>query len=318
MSDPLVSVVLPTYERPERLRRAVRSVVDQTYENVELLVVDDHSPTPAAESLSDVDLGGTETRHVRHERNRGANEARNTGIRRSDGAYVAFLDDDDEWKPTKIQKQVEAFEASGPDLGVVYTGSEFRYDEYTRQVAYDHAGDVTTDILSGESFGSFSTLLVDRETIEEAGLPDASFPSWQDREWLLRLSTCCTFEPVTELLTVRWCLDTGDRINDNFEEKCDVSYPRFIEKHRDLAASYGRLYERKFVASLSEILGQAALNHGRYADARKYLLRACYYYPFRKRNVAYALVALGGGYSYRPVSRLVRGLHGLGDGEIPK
>jgi len=311
MSSPLVSVVLPTYERPDKLRRAVRSVADQMYEPLELVVVDDASPTPATESLSGMDLDGLETEYIRHEHNRGANEARNTGIGASEGEYVAFLDDDDEWLPTKLEQQVEAFERAGPDVGVVYTGIEYEHGGYTRTEINEHRGDVTTDILDGQSFGTFSTLMVRRQTVDEAGLPDTAFPSWQDREWLLRLSTYCKFEPVTEPLTIRWVDDSGDRITDNFEEKRDVSYPRFLGKHRGLAASYGEVYERKLIASLSKILGKRALNCGYYADARKFLLRSLYYYPRSFETLVYALAALGGRYSYKPLSYLVRSLHGI-------
>jgi len=315
MSNPLVSVVLPTYERPDRLCRAATSVAAQTYDRVELVVVDDCSSTPASKTLADVPFDSLTVRHVRHETNKGANEARNTGIARADGEYIAFLDDDDEWKPEKIEQQVATFDQADSETGVVYTGSEYRHDGYERVVLYTHHGDVTRDLLAGRTFGNFSTLMVQRSVIDEAGPPDTAFPSWQDREWLLRLSTCCAFEPVKEPLTIRWCMGTGDRIADNYADKRDISYPRFIEKHRDLAASYGWIYERKFVASLSAILGQAALEQGSYADARKYLLRSCYYYPFRKRNLVYALASLGGEYSYGPLSRLARTLHELFDTE---
>jgi glycosyltransferase involved in cell wall biosynthesis len=308
MTDPPVSVVLPTYGRPDRLRRAAESVVDQTYGNVELVVVDDCSPTPATESLASVDLDGIELSCFRHEENRGANVARNTGIRNAAGTYIAFLDDDDEWKPAKLERQVETFERGGPDLGVVYTGSEFRYGDYTRTVTYTSSGDVTTDILVGRSFGKFSSLMIRRDVIDQAGLPDPDLPSWQERDWLLRLSEHCTFEPVAEPLTVRWCGE-DDRIADNFEAKRDVTYPRFLEKHRDLAASYGRRYERRFVASLADMLGRSALKNGYYADARKYLLRACYCYPFETKRFVYALASLGGAYSYESIRRVVHAVH---------
>ena len=97
---PLVSVVLPTYDRPALVRKAVASVGAQTYPNVELLVVDDCSPTPVEQALEGLSLGPSiAVRVLRHEENRGGNAARNTGIRVAAGEYVAFLDDDDRWHP---------------------------------------------------------------------------------------------------------------------------------------------------------------------------------------------------------------------------
>lgn len=311
MPNPLVSVVLPTYKRPDRLRRAARSVSEQTYQNIELLVVDDCSPTPARDSLSSVPLGDVEVTHIRLRTNSGANQARNTGIRNASGEFVAFLDDDDEWKPQKIQRQVEIFQRAESDVGVVYTGAEYMHGEYSRTEIYDSRGDVTRDLLMGESLGEFSMFMVRRDVIKSAGLPDPNLPSWQDREWSLRLSENCAFEPVTEPLTVRWCGDDTERISDNYEEKRDISYPYLLDKHRGLAASYGWRYERGFVASLSDLLGRTALRNGYYRDARRYFLKACYYYPVSTDRLLYAAVSLGGNYTYTPLSRLVRTLHGL-------
>lgn len=310
MSSPLVSVVIPTYGRPEYLRRAVKSVVEQEYERLELVVVDDCSPTPARESLSELALEDLQVNIVRHDQNQGANVARNNGIRESSGAYVGFLDDDDIWEPTKVRKQVAAAEAAPDDVGVVYTGSKYIYDDYEAVRTYDVTGDVTEDILAGRSMGNFSTLLVDRAVIEAAGLPDPDLPSWQDRDWLLRLSEHCRFETVAEPLTVRWCQEGYDRINENFETKRDITYPRFLEKHRELAASYGAVAERKFVASLSQSLGYNALKHGYYRDARRYLLKSLYYYPLGTERLLLALASLGGGYSYRPVRWLAKAIRG--------
>jgi glycosyltransferase involved in cell wall biosynthesis len=300
------------------LRNAVESVAEQTYDDIELLVVDDHSPTPAEETLSGCSFGDMRVTCIRHSENRGANEARNTGIRHANGEYVAFLDDDDDWDPTKIERQVETFRRAEDDVGVVYTGSEYVYDDYERTVIFSVTGDVTTDILTGKSVGEFTTLMVEHDVIEEAGLPDTRFPSWQDREWQLRLSEHCRFEVVPEALTTRRRVTEDDRISDNYEEKRDVSYPLFLEKHRDTAAAYGLRYERAFVASMSEGLGQCALKNGYYADARKYLLKSLYYDPFEKSRWIYAIVSLGGKPTYRSAHELARTAHKIRSSPIEK
>lgn len=302
---PLVSVVLPTYGRPERLRRAVESVAAQTYDDLRLVVVDDHSPIPSEEVLNGVSLDGLVVEHIRHKENRGANAARNTGIRESDGDFVAFLDDDDEWKPEKIQRQVETFRSASDRVGFVYTGTEFHYDGYTRTNISRACGNVTKDIFRGASFAQFSGVMVRRDVIDAAGLPDERFPSWQDREWYLRLSLHCEFKPVPEPLTVRH-RDGDDTISTNYEEKRDVSYPMFIEKHRSLAASYGRRYERALIASLSESLAGAAVKNGYYADARRYYLKSIAYDPFSVWRWVNFLAIIGGRRTHRPVSKLAQ------------
>ena len=303
MSDPLVSVVLPTYNRPETLARAVATVTDQTYAPVELVVVDDCSERPAADVLADLDTGGLDTvTCVRHAENRGANAARNTGIREADGAFVAFLDDDDRWGPAKLDRQVAAFEEGGERVGLVYTGARYVYDDGERVIVTDVRGDATEAILQGESIAEFSAVMVRASVVERAGLPDERFPSWQDHEWFLRLSLHCEFEVVPEPLTVRhW--DHDGRIGQNFEKRRDVSFPLFVEKHRDLAREYG--LENRFVASLLETLVIDAAQNGRYGQARDLALRTIRTDPTFLAPWLYLLACLGGGLTYRPAQRLM-------------
>ncbi|WP_191906219.1 MULTISPECIES: glycosyltransferase family 2 protein [unclassified Haloarcula] len=318
MPNPLVSVVLPTYKRPDKLRSAARSVADQTYSNIELIVVDDHSPQPAADTLAGESLKGIEINCVRHQENRGANQARNTGIQRADGEYIALLDDDDEWDPEKIARQASEMEESADSVGVVYTGCEYDYGDYTREVIFTTEGNVTKELLLGESFGEFSTLMVATDIIPQAGLPDERFPSWQDREWLIRLSLHAEFRVIPKALTRRDCPQGTDRISNNYTEKRDTSYPLMVEKHRALAARYGRKYERAFLASLLFILGQEALRARAYSDARTQLLKSVYYWPFRTDRWMFALAALGGRFSYKPAKSAMKTLNSVKNEAITK
>ncbi|WP_434531776.1 glycosyltransferase family 2 protein [Haloarcula sp. NS06] len=318
MPNPLVSVVLPTYKRPDKLRGAARSVANQTYSNIELIVVDDHSPQLAADTLAGEPLESIKVNCVRHQENRGANQARNTGIERAEGEYIALLDDDDAWDSEKIARQVAELEDSADGVGVVYTGCEYDYGDYTRDVIFTAEGNVTKDLLLGESFGEFSTLMVAADIIPQAGLPDERFPSWQDREWLIRLSLHTEFRVIPEVLTYRHCPEEADRISNNYAEKRDISYPLMVEKHRELAARYGRKYERAFLASLLFILGQEALRTRAYSDARTHLLKSVYYWPFRTDRWLFALASLGGRFSYMPAKNAMKTLNSIKSEAITK
>lgn len=103
-SLPLVSVVIPTHNRSSRLVRAVDSVLRQTYSRLEIIVVDDCSSDNTAEAIARLD--DSRIRYVRHDHNLGGAAARNTGIRLAQGEFIAFLDDDDEWEPTKTEEQL--------------------------------------------------------------------------------------------------------------------------------------------------------------------------------------------------------------------
>ena len=296
---PTVSVVIPTYGRPNRLRAAVESVRAQTYDDVELVVVDDCSPAPAEETLGDVPRRGlARLEVVRHAENRGANAARTTGIEAASGEFLAFLDDDDRWREGKLTAQVRAFEEGGEAVGAVCTGTEYHGPQGTVTKVPTSNGDVTRDVLMGEPFGEFSALMVRRSVVERAGLPDAEFPSWQDREWYVRLSNHCEFRSLPALLTVR-DIEHADRISHDYETKRDVSYPLFLSKHRDLARSYGRRCERRFVATLNATLGRSAIRSERYGAARTHFARALKWDPTLTECYPYLLASLGGRYTYR-------------------
>jgi len=99
--------------------RAIQSVLDQTYEDFELIVVDDGSTDNTEEVVKN--FGNDKIRYIRHEENKGAAAARNTGIRAARGEYIGFQDSDDEWLPVKLEKQIKVFETAPPEVGVVYT-----------------------------------------------------------------------------------------------------------------------------------------------------------------------------------------------------
>lgn len=301
-ADPRVSVVITTYNRPELLPDAVESARQQTYDDVEIVVVDDGSETPATEVLGET----SDVTVVRHEENQGANAARNTGIRESNGEFIAFLDDDDSWHPEKLCRQVEAF--SGEEVVVVYTGSRSVDDDgaVVSRFKPTMRGNVATDLFEGAQIGGFSLIMVRRSAIEDAGDLDERFPSWQDREWYVRLSLVGTFEYVdAPLVTHR---SPEDQISKDFERKRDVSYPLFLEKHRPTARQFGPKYERRLVASLSLTLGASALYCGHHRDAVRYLVKSLTRYPASPRAVAYLVLALGGDRTYSGAQRLKRRL----------
>jgi glycosyltransferase involved in cell wall biosynthesis len=115
--NPIVSVVIPTRNRPELVLRAVRSALGQTYRNLEIVVVVDGPDAQTVGAL--VDLGESSVRICHLAESVGGAEARNEGVRAATGEWIAFLDDDDEWLPTKIEKQVKAAVQSGNPLAIV-------------------------------------------------------------------------------------------------------------------------------------------------------------------------------------------------------
>lgn len=311
-TDPLVSVVVPTYDRPDLLVEAVESVATQTYSPIELVVVDDRSPTPAAEAVSAVDTAAlSHVECLRHDENRGANAARATGLGAARGRYVAFLDDDDRWTPPVVSRYVDAFEAGGPEVGLVCIGVKI-LNESGEQIGShlpEIEGDALEALLAGTLVGSFSRFAVRSSVVEQAGPPDERLPSWQDWEWQFRLAQHYDFAAVPELLVVR-TEGSHEQISDDFVERRDVSYPLILERHRAAVAAHGPRAEARFEALLSRTLAFAALRTGHYLSAFRYLFRSLRYDPTAPETYLYLGLASGGPVSHRLARKVKRTLSG--------
>lgn len=181
----LVSVIIPTFNRPWCLRNAVRSVFEQTYPHFEVIVVDDGSSVPAADVL--IHFRDSRLKVLRHDTNQGISVARNTGIAEAQGPWIALLDDDDTWKPKKLRVQLGYMlrQAAGADASVTeFVGKNSGHVSCScrreRKIGMAHA------ILSWIGVGLGSTLLVRRGVFNSVGPFDPAFPRTEDWEWLLR------------------------------------------------------------------------------------------------------------------------------------
>lgn len=184
-TGPKVSIIIPTYNRAQSLNRAIQSVLNQTYENFELIIVDDGSKDNTEKVVKNIH--DNRIKYFRHEVNQGGSSARNTGIKNSTGKYVAFLDSDDEWLEGKLESQVRAMENRPSDVwGGVYCG--FFYTTGKGEVIEAvKCGNLKKDLLNLEvDMCAGSTFLVSKSVINDIGLFDESFKRHQDWEYLVR------------------------------------------------------------------------------------------------------------------------------------
>jgi glycosyltransferase involved in cell wall biosynthesis len=307
--EPLVSVVVPTYNRHDRLKRAIESVADQTYQPIEVLVVDDCSDVPVEDHLND-DYDRTFARFeiLRHDENRGGSAARNTGMEAASGEYIALLDDDDRWRPPKIEWQVEGFREA--DVGVVVTGSKV-VDEHGNAIfTYEPemvsgTSPLTKQLLCRNVVGSCSAVMVDSDVLDAVGTFDERFPSWQDLEWYIRLSRHTKFGAVCEPLLV-YSRGANERVSDDLDTIKDETYPLFLEKFRPVAAEYGPVFERKMRAWAAYRVGHSLVLAGRVGEGRRLLTKAVRLYPFESAFYKHYLPALGGTPTYETARKMKR------------
>src|SRR5262249_34968268 len=117
---PKVSVVIPTHNRATLLHRAVSSALTQTFSDLEVLIADDASSDATAELM--LVIRDPRIKYLRHETKRGVSVARNTAISHASGEYIAFLDDDDEWLPEKLNIQLSHLNSARKSVGLICSG----------------------------------------------------------------------------------------------------------------------------------------------------------------------------------------------------
>ena len=188
-ANPKVSVVVPTYNYGRFITKALESVKCQTYPPYEVIVIDDGSYDGTAEVIKALDW---RLRYVIQER-AGVSAARNRGVAESGGDYIAFLDADDLWEPTKLEKQLKKF-LEDPELGMVHCGMREFDNDTGRTLALHLSGGtgwVARRIAAWEEpvvIGPGGTILISRKAFDTVGGFDASLRYGEDWEFCFRVA----------------------------------------------------------------------------------------------------------------------------------
>ncbi|MCW1908061.1 MAG: glycosyltransferase [Candidatus Saccharibacteria bacterium] len=194
-----VDIIIPTYNGLPWLEKTVRSVLDQTYKNFTLYIIDDGSTDKTAAYVKA--LKDKRVRYL-HKANGGQSTARNVGIKASTSPLLAFLDSDDIWYPTKLEKQVAIMEKK-PKVGMVY-GHYYLIDEADEIITYLQIwkrGRIFDDLLNGNIIaGSASMVLIRREVFDTLGLFKEDFLIGEDWEMWLRIANSYDIDFVPEII----------------------------------------------------------------------------------------------------------------------
>lgn len=221
---PKVTAVISTFNRANLVGRAIESVINQTYGNMEIIVVDDHSTDNTEEVVKG--FGESRVRYIRHENNKGGPAARNTGIKAATGEYIAFLDDDDEWVENKIERQLQYVQDFGAVVCRAFIPSRNRMTQLYKKVAVN-----PRDLRKGFIFGCGTSILFARADILKDTLFDETLASSQDWDILVRLAGKCRIAYINEPL-VRFNVGNHARITN----KC--KYMSIAQQEERLSAVY--------------------------------------------------------------------------------
>jgi len=300
---PAVSVVLPTYNRGYCLRRAIDSVLAQTFTDFELIVVDDGSTDDTREVMRSYD--DPRIVYVHNDANKGQPVRLNDGIRRARADLIAFQDSDDEWMPTKLARQVEVMRSQPPEVGMVYTDKwrcepgrdKFHWKSPTTMpedgLIFDKALDEQVYNIGPQA------VLIRRECFGKVGLFDENLYNFNDWDMFVRISRHFLFFHIPEpLVTYNVSADamtaTGE---DRGIEAIEALFNKYLP---DLEKNPALLAKRAYW------IGSFHLRDGDAAKGRKFLWRALRAQPFNPRYLAAALVSLLGQPVYRSLYRMAK------------
>ena len=288
----LVSVIIPTYNRADLVRRAIQSVLSQTYRNFEIIVVDDGSTDNTEEIVRS--FKDSRICYIRYKENRGGSAARNTGIKAARGEFIAFLDSDDEWLPSKLSKQMAIFQAAPEQLGVVYCGVyfvDYQSDRIIETIVPDYRGNILKVILSRGSGPSLPSTVVRKECFGRVGLFDERFLSYQDTDLWIRISQMYEFDFVEDCLM---------RVSRNHEQISTDDKARL--KGRELfLKKHSHLLPRVTKCKLYYMIGNTYCLQNNIKSGRKNMLMSIMSYPLFFKSYLCLFVSLFGYKAYREI-----------------
>jgi len=288
-----ISVIIPTHNRPAYLENALRSVQSQTYKNFEVIVIDDGLKQRAYSTVQKFD--DLDIIYIKNEKNIGGAASRNRGIAQAHGEHVAFLDDDDEWFPEKLQTQYRILKKYSDQIDFTFCRIQLKREE---------TGEITRKSFQKEGIYNFyedlidhrlriftPSLLIKKETLKKNGGFDVSFPSSQEWELMIRVSKNSKGYVQNNIL-VHVTMLAGDHIGGNLLRRIR-GREMLVEKHIDELKKRPKVLARHYFQ-----LGLFCKDSRQFKKARCYFTKALALRPYFFRYLLHGLLSLAGGLGY--------------------
>ena len=273
----MVSVVIPTHNRVDLLPRAIESALNQTYKDIEIIVVSDGSTDGTNELMQKYDYNNL-VRYINYTPAKGGNYARNTGFDAAKGEYVAFLDDDDEWLPTKIERQVALMEADN-EVGLVYTGIKCIY--VNEGISYPFIptlkGDLSKEILFQNCVGSTSSVML-RQSLCRACRFDENLQALQDFDLWIKVLQGCKADVVSEPMVNYYNYRNQTQVSSSTAKYIQAT-DYINKKYADLFKKLSLQEYRQKQVNDTMLLGNKAMRNNSPKEARKFFYKALRLHP---------------------------------------
>jgi glycosyltransferase involved in cell wall biosynthesis len=245
-----VSIVIPTYKSSGTLERAINSCINQTYKNIEIIVVDDNEPGSSyrldAEKIMANYINDCRIIYAKHRRNMNGSAARNTGLKKSTGEYICFLDDDDYFLDTKIRKQVNLLNSSP-----IFDAVSCYWYSRGKLVALPKKDDFTLELLTGRITPNTCSIMIRRSALNKLNGFDEEYLRHQDYEFLLRFFIYYKIGIVHEPLLV---LDTNGVSNRPSPDKLEDVKVKLLADFSKLYLNDRVLRKKVIAANYVEVM----------------------------------------------------------------
>jgi len=313
MRLPKVSIIIPTYNCREFIGRAIRSVLDQTFQDFELIIVDDGSTDNTKEIVNDLIKKDKRIKYIYQENSGGPGKPMNTGILASRGEFIAFLDSDDEWLPEKLEKQLKLFKDSfNKGLGLVSCNCNILCIEENSQKIlgeyktpnFPSRNKAFQKLLRDCFIFSESSVLTKKKVLDKVGLFDenAEVKGFQDWELWLRIVKNHDFSSLPEpLLKYYFHKDNYSITKIKNLRKNTKFFEYVLNKHKKDYQKYPKIY--------SFSLLRLAIGYSRLGDikkGRKVFLQAIKINPLDIKNYFCFLISFFGVNFYRKIYKIYK------------
>jgi len=234
----MISVIIPTYNRAGTILRSVNSVLNQTYKDLELLIIDDGSTDNTKELIEQIE--DDRIRYIYLGANSGASNARNAGVFYASGEWIAFQDSDDAWKPEKLEKQMQ-LALEHPEYAMIY--SSFMDHEADESIIY-FPSKPYSGVMEGNMYSSLllcnvigaPTMMIKREAFLQSGGFDTNYKSLEDWEFVIRFSKNNLIGFVPDYLMDVYMLNNGvsSRVAPYYDARC-----RMLAEYKEDLIKFG-------------------------------------------------------------------------------
>ena len=241
----LISVIIVTKNRAEFLEKAINSVINQTYKNIELIVIDDGSKLDNLPTIDQFNLKSLNITYLKNNTSRGANYCRNLGFKKSKGDYVAYLDDDDVWLEYKIKKQIEEFKDEEVDI----VTCDFKYNKFFIKYHSNIKNEFKLNyIFKNNYLGGMSGIILRKKSFNIDPF-DINLQSCQDWDFWIKCFLNNKRIKVVKLPLYIYSIHSFEKITDNIKKSYNGRKTLFVK----YKSYYGEFLKRQKIYELLTI-----------------------------------------------------------------